>query len=346
MREDPLVSVITPVYNGEPFLAECMESVLKQTYTNFEYIVVNNSSTDRTLEIASSYAEKDGRIRVYSNDKFVGVIANHNIAFRLISGGSKYCKVVSADDWLIPTCLTRMVSHAEANPSVGIVCSYQLSGGGSDWRQWRVRWSGLPYPSAVVSGHDICRLQLLDGLYVFGTPTSILYRSDLVRCQESFYPNPSTEADTSACYRSLRNSDLGFVHEILSYERVHDNRISATTEVVNAGLASFLSDLQAYGSFYLTELEVERRQRELLNAYYEFLAFSAVRFRNRVFWNYHKRRLEEAGHPLDYLRLGRAILRQLLDLSLNPKRTVESLVKIGAFDMSRRKINADWFRVD
>ena len=52
---DPLVSVVTPVYNGGKFLRECIESVLSQTYQNFEYIILNNSSTDDTLEIAEDY---------------------------------------------------------------------------------------------------------------------------------------------------------------------------------------------------------------------------------------------------------------------------------------------------
>jgi len=89
MDRNPLVSVITPVYNCEEFLAECIESVLRQTYTNYEYIIVNNRSTDRTLDIASEYAKKDGRIRVHSNSEFVGVIENHNLAFRIIAPASK-----------------------------------------------------------------------------------------------------------------------------------------------------------------------------------------------------------------------------------------------------------------
>src|ERR1700704_3898394 len=83
--DQPLVSVVTPVYNGEKFLAECIESVLKQKYPNYEKIIVNNCSSDRTPQIALEYAEKDNRIRLHHNDKFVGVIENHNIAFRLIS---------------------------------------------------------------------------------------------------------------------------------------------------------------------------------------------------------------------------------------------------------------------
>src|SRR5579862_5518238 len=109
----PLVSVVTPVYNGEPYLAECIESVLSQSYKNFEYWIVNNCSKDRTLEVALEYAKKDSRVRVHDNQEFVDVISNHNLAFRLISPQAKYCKVVSGDDFIFPECLAQMVELAE-----------------------------------------------------------------------------------------------------------------------------------------------------------------------------------------------------------------------------------------
>src|SRR5580765_4302760 len=152
IESQPLVSIVTPVYNMGSFLPECIESVLAQSYKNFEYIIVNNCSKDRTLDVALKYAKKDHRIRVCNNEQFVGVIANHNIAFRQSAGDSKYCKIVSGDDWLFPECLAKLVGVAEANPSVGIVGSYQLSGGGTNWRQWSVRWTEVPYPSTVISG--------------------------------------------------------------------------------------------------------------------------------------------------------------------------------------------------
>ncbi|MGE0406800.1 MAG: glycosyltransferase family 2 protein, partial [Candidatus Korobacteraceae bacterium] len=66
----PLVSIITPVYNGEEFLVECIESVLAQTYQNWEYIIVNNHSKDRSLEIAEEYARRDPRVRVVTGKEF------------------------------------------------------------------------------------------------------------------------------------------------------------------------------------------------------------------------------------------------------------------------------------
>jgi len=326
-HKQPLVSVVTPVYNGESYLAECIESVSAQTYSNWEYIIVNNCSTDRTFQIASSYAKQDNRIRVHNSQDFVGVIENHNLAFSLIASDSKYCKVVSADDWLFPECVSRMVSLAEANPSVGIVGSYQLSGGGSNWRQWRVRWDELPYPSTVIPGREICRMQLLGGPYVFGTPTSTLYRSDLIQGRDPFYPNSKPEADTSACYKSLQETDFGFVHQVLSYERVHESTISRTSKELNAYLPSKINDLLAYGSSFMTQLEVESRLRELLAEYYRFLAVGAVNFRNGEFWTYHKDRLREFGCPLEVLKLCKAVLVKLVDLLFNPKGTVETVIR-------------------
>src|SRR3989442_1303003 len=98
-RRAALVSVVTPVYNGENYLRECIESVLAQTYTHWDFTIVNNCSTDRTLDIAQEYAVKDPRIRIHNNETLVRQIANYNIAFRQISPESKYCKVVAADDW-------------------------------------------------------------------------------------------------------------------------------------------------------------------------------------------------------------------------------------------------------
>src|SRR5206468_9807198 len=155
-RQEPLVSVVTPVYNGQPYLRECIESVLSQTYTNWDYTIVNNCSTDGTLRIAEEYAARNSRIRIHNNETFVRVIASHNIAFRQISPQSEYCKVVAADDWLFPECLERMVDLAARHPSVAIVGAYGLYGQPGVG----VAWVGLPYPSAVVpGGREACRLR-------------------------------------------------------------------------------------------------------------------------------------------------------------------------------------------
>ncbi len=324
VHEQPLVSVLTPVYNGESYLKECIESVLAQTYSRWEYTVVNNCSTDGTRAIAEEYAKRDRRIRVCNADVLVPIIANHNRAFKTISPDSKYCKVVSADDAIFPECLMRMVELAEAHPTVGLVGSYQVSGGGD---RWYVRFAGLPYTTTFMTGRDVCRAQLLTSLSVFGAPTSNMYRADLVRSTEEFFPNPTAEADVSACFLHLKNADFGFVHQVLSYERLHDVRVTAASQDMNAYLPSHIGDLLTYGPWYLSAEEIEKRVHELLDEYYEFLAVSAVNLRDKKFWSYHKRRLKELGHPLDSMKLSAAVSAKLADLVLNPKTTVERALR-------------------
>jgi glycosyltransferase involved in cell wall biosynthesis len=324
MTSAPLVSVVTPVYNGERYLRECIESVLAQTYPSWEYIIVNNASTDSTLAIAKEYSRHEPRIRIHSNDSLLDIISNHNKAFSLISQASSYCKVVSADDWLFPGCIAQMVALAESRPTVGIVGSYQLTGGAE---RWYLRTYGLPYHSTVIPGREIGRKQLLGKLNVLGNPTSNLYRSDLVRSTDSFYPNSSAEADVSACFKYLRDTDFGFVHQVISFERLHHDRITTTSQALNAYVGSKLDDLSNYGSFYLTPTEIAARTRDLLDDYYKFLAISAVNFRDMEFWKYHERRLQDVGHPLDRGRLVRAVCMKLADLVFNPKQTVEKVLR-------------------
>jgi glycosyltransferase involved in cell wall biosynthesis len=325
--QQPLVSVVTPVYNGEDFLAECMESVLKQTYENYEYIIVNNCSTDRTLQIALDYAKKDSRIRVHNNESFVAVIANHNIAFRLISSGAKYCKVVSADDFLFPDCIKQMVKLAEANPSVGIVGSYQLSGD-------LVRWQGFRYPRAVLSGVEMCRQVFLGGQgtsgfgspFGFGSPTSILYRADLVRSTAEFYPNASPHSDTSACFACLQNSDFGFVYEVLSFERTHPETQSSASAQMNRYSSANLNDVICYGPFYLDKDELAQKVAETLQGYHRFLAVNYFcASRGKKFWDYHRGRLAELGYPLKRFALLKAAVITLMEESVNPGHAIAKL---------------------
>lgn len=319
-NEQPLVSVLTPVYNGEAYLADCIESVLAQTYRNFEYIIVNNCSKDRTLEIAEKYAAQDRRVRVVTNSAFVGVIDNHNNAFNLMSPEAKYCKVVSGDDYIFPTCLEKMVELAEANPSVGLVGSYQQSG-------TVVKWIGFRYPTRVMSGREVSSRFLKDRqtfvqgqpVHGFGSPTSLLYRSDLVRKSRAFYPNASPHSDTSACFQSLLSSDFGFVYEILCYERTHEETQTSASIKINRYLSASIDDLIRFGPQYLGQTETDRRVNEALRDYHRFLAahyFS--RTGTKDFWDYHRSRLKELGFPLKSSQLYQAAVSTMFGELVNP----------------------------
>jgi len=317
--QEPLVSVVTPVYNCEKYLRECIESVLAQTYTHWEYIIVNNCSTDRTLDIAKEYATRDCRIRVQSNQSFVRVIPNHNIAFRQVSSSSKYCKVVAGDDWLFPECLEKMVRLAEEYPSVAIVGAYGLYG-------TRVAWDGLPYPSTVIRGRDICRSRLMGGPYVFGAPTSLLFRSDIVRSRHSFYNESNLHADVEACLEFLEHYDFGFVHQVLTFTRVRENSLTSDTEKFQRNLPRILYDLLKFGPKYLSEEEQQYRIRRHLRHYYRYLGEQVYEQRGREFWRFHRSKLSECGVPLSICRIGLNAIAHGLDLLLNPKRTLDGAI--------------------
>jgi glycosyltransferase involved in cell wall biosynthesis len=309
----PLISVVTPVYNGEQFLAECIESVLAQTYQNWEYIIVNNCSTDQSPEVARFYTHRDARIRLHNNTQFLDALQNLNLTFRLISPESKYCKAVHADDWLFPECLARMVEVAEAHPSIGIVSAYRLE-------EDRVDLDGLPYPSTVIPGREICRLSLLNELYVFGSPSSLLIRSDIVRGRNGFYDESILHADTEACFDILQNHDFGFVHQVLTFTRRHNESRTALTYRFNTRRMANLMFFEKYGPRYLTQKEYENRQKEVFDSYYSFLARSVLELRGADFWHYQQSELQKLGHPLSTIKLLHFLFRELLDFRESVRR--------------------------
>jgi glycosyltransferase involved in cell wall biosynthesis len=322
----PLVSIVTPVFNGADYLAECIESVLAQTHRNWEYTIVNNCSTDDSLAIAQSYAARDSRIRVHNNSAFLRVIPNHNLALRQISPASKYCKMIFADDWMFSECVERMVAVAEEHPSVGIVGAYGLQGS-------KIVCAGLPYPSTVISGRELGRRQLLGNpsLYVFGTPTSLLFRSELVRSQDPFFNECNLHADSEKCYELLTKCDFGFVHQVLTFVRERPESLSSFSARLNTVQAGVLHAVLTYGPDYLSQEEFQRVRRESIAWYYRFLAANAVLWRrDEEFWRFHKRKLTEAGVGYSRTRLAKAVLVRLVDVALNPKRSIERMFELRA----------------
>src|SRR5262245_48947782 len=102
----PLVSVVTPFFNSAPYLKECVESVLAQKFEDFEYLLIDNHSTDGSSEIAHEYARKDARVRVIRPPTFLPQVHNYNFGLSQVDPKAAYFKIVAADDWLFPPCLT------------------------------------------------------------------------------------------------------------------------------------------------------------------------------------------------------------------------------------------------
>lgn len=331
MSTAPLVTVLIPVYNGEEYIRECVESVLAQTHTNWECIIVNNCSTDRTLEIIQEYAARDARIRIVNNAQFLRAVANHNVALGMVSLASKYTKMVFADDWLFPECLEKMVSLAEQHPAVGIVGSYRLLGD-------KLSLDGLPYNVEVLSGREICRAVLLGKLALFGTATSVLIRSDLVRGRSPFYNESNLHADTETCYELLKSCDFGFVHQVLTFTRTQEESLTTVSRGLRTYLAGFLSELVKFGPYYLETRECQAAVKEHLRIYYAFLGRSVFQGRDKKFWDYHRRRMSELGLPLSQVRVASAAVRRAVDVALGLNNWPYALVRrLGSLVRSEKK---------
>lgn len=128
MSERPLVSVLMTCYNREKYIAEAIESVLASSYTNFELIVVDDVSVDKTVAIARSFEERDSRIKVYVNENNLGDYNNRNRAASYARG--EYIKYLDSDDIIYPWGLEAMVSCMEQFPNAGYgLISYGLPSG-------------------------------------------------------------------------------------------------------------------------------------------------------------------------------------------------------------------------
>lgn len=112
------VSIGLPVYNGERFLDEALQSIRAQTFPDFEVVICDNGSTDRTAEICHNHASQDTRIRYHRQPENIGAAGNYNDTFRRASG--RYFKWAAHDDMIAPTFLERCLEPLEDNPRVGI----------------------------------------------------------------------------------------------------------------------------------------------------------------------------------------------------------------------------------
>ena len=318
----PFVSILTPVYNGEKYLAECIESILGQTYQNWEYLIVNNCSNDRTLEIAKSYTEKDNRIRIHNNLSFYKIIPNWNQAILQISLKSKYCKIVHADDALFPECLERMVKLAEENPTVGLVGSHRLNG-------VRVAAYGLPYGTSIVPGSEICRRSFRKELEVFGSPSSLLIRSDLIQEHRPFYDESFYHADTEICFRLLRQCDFGFVHQVLTFTRIHENSETVTVaERFDSNLLDNFAILKKHGPFHFKKGEYEKIFNQRMMQHYRFLGRKYLQGKRNEVILYHKRGLEKMGEHFSRKKLIVGILYEIFHMFLNLQETFGNIKRV------------------
>ena len=119
----PFITVFTPNFNKDRFISETIESIINQNYSNFEYIIIDDCSTDNSWQIIQKYAKIDKRIIAYRNKKNLGIVKTRNKGFKYSSTESKYFAIIDSDDVALPYRLMIQVNFLETNPKYGLVGS-------------------------------------------------------------------------------------------------------------------------------------------------------------------------------------------------------------------------------
>ena len=128
MNNTPEISLIMSVYNGEDYLREAIDSVLMQTFSAWEFIIINDCSTDGTAEILSEYAARDERIKVYTNEVNLRLPSSLNKALSYAQG--KYIARMDADDICLPDRLEKQYEFMEKNPDTLLIVTSDHDTGG------------------------------------------------------------------------------------------------------------------------------------------------------------------------------------------------------------------------
>ncbi|MDO5012825.1 MAG: glycosyltransferase family 2 protein, partial [Pseudomonadota bacterium] len=126
----PRVSVLMPAYNSEKYVAQAIESILNQTFTDFEFIIINDGSTDDTPKIVREYAARDPRIKFIDNAQNQGLIAVLNQGLDLCTG--EYIARMDSDDISHPERFQLQVEYLDANPNVGVIGAWARLFGARD----------------------------------------------------------------------------------------------------------------------------------------------------------------------------------------------------------------------
>lgn len=226
-QENPLVSVLMTAYNREKYIAEAIESVIASTYQNWELIIVDDCSSDKTVEIARSYEAKDSRIKVYINEENLGDYPNRNRAASYAKG--KYLKYVDADDMIYPHGLDVMVRSIEQFPEAGLAISRNAS-------------TRYPYPRLLQS-IDILKGHFFESKPIINSPLSTIIKREAFFSVGQFSHTRNISDMEMWLKLSMSYPVVEMVQGLFFY-RIHDaqenkNRINNIVPLINTYHALF-----------------------------------------------------------------------------------------------------------
>lgn len=252
-NDDNLISVILPVYNGEKHLIECIESVLNQTYQNFEFIIVDDASTDNTPQILKKFSDKDSRIKVLTHTINQKQTVAANTACQNSSG--KYIARMDADDVALPHRFERQVNFLDENPDFGLVGSWSdiINGTGDVIDEWIVETNPA----------------FLKWVFIFepyfAHATAMMRRETAEKVD--FYQSPESE-DFDLWSRIGTISKIGCIPEILQQHRIWDGQLNlkVPTETLECVYHIMKRNIESLLQVEISLINVQNIHKVLLNS--------------------------------------------------------------------------------
>ncbi|MBF0586167.1 glycosyltransferase family 2 protein [Prosthecochloris sp. N3] len=248
----PLVTVTIPMYNNERFIRQTVESVLSQTYTNFELLVYDDCSTDGSYEIVASI--DDPRIRLLRNPGNLGPEGNWNRAVSNIRG--TYVKLICGDDILFPDCLEKQVAVFEemGDERISLVCAQRtIIDADSNPLIKKINLVEGGRHQAV----DVTRKLIRMGTNILGEPVCGLYPASLLPRTRGYSATVPYTIDLDFWMQLLKLGDLYMIEEPLCAFRISDESWSSRIgDLRYHQFLEFMEQTASDGSFEITDLDM------------------------------------------------------------------------------------------
>ena len=214
----PKISICMPTYNFEQYLPEAIVSVLQQEFADFEFLIVDDHSTDRSFDVIEGFARKDARIRAIANSGNVGMVNNWNRCLALARG--EYVKFLFGDDALgSAKALAEMTTVLDANPDVSLVASARTI---IDYRSHPLRTVGSYEDGRVYRGTDVIVDCLVEQRNRIGEPSAVLFRRK--QAARGFDARYRQLVDLELWCHLLEQGDFAYIDRPLVSFRVHERQ--------------------------------------------------------------------------------------------------------------------------
>jgi glycosyltransferase involved in cell wall biosynthesis len=213
------ILVFVPTYNSEKYLRQCLDSVLQQTFQDWQCVISDDASTDKSVEIAREYAKIDSRFKVLTHEKNVGAANNWNRAKE--NNNSFATKILCADDYLLKDALKDQLDILQRNQTAIVFGERYIV-----FPSGKKLHPRLPKYASNISFNDAFKFYINLGRNIFGEPVTALFRTDLFVKSEGFYPKFEYSLDTSGYMAIARGHDVTFDNSIVGAFRVSKSQWS------------------------------------------------------------------------------------------------------------------------